>query len=166
MTRCDKSRELRWVGAADPLVRPLLDELAFEYETRYGPNDEMSNTAPADFEPPDGGLVLVLEGGAAVAGGGFRRIDAETAEIKRVWTHSGHRRRGYARAVLVELERAAVGAGYRLIRLTTGPRQPEAAGLYLSTGYEPKYDIGADPATLPYLTFEKVLAGARVAVED
>ncbi|WP_245650466.1 GNAT family N-acetyltransferase [Nocardia harenae] len=157
MTRCDRTRELRWVGAADPLVRPLLDELAREYETRYGPNDEMGNTDPADFEPPDGGLVLLLEDEGAVAGGGFRRIDESTAEVKRVWTHSAHRRRGHARTVLVELERAAADAGYRMIRLTTGPRQPEAVGLYLSTGYEPKYDMTTDPATLPYLTFEKVL---------
>ncbi|UGT61887.1 GNAT family N-acetyltransferase [Nocardia asteroides] len=122
----------------------------------------MSNTASDDFEPPDGGLVLLLEGSGAVAGGGFRRIDGTTAEIKRVWTHSAHRRRGHARTVLVELERAVVAAGYRLIRLSTGPRQPEAAGLYLTTGYEPKYDITADPATLPYLTFEKVLVDSAV----
>lgn len=167
VTRCDKTGELRWVGPADPLVRPLLDALAAEYELRYGPNDEMTTTAPADFEPPRGGLVLLLDGGAAIAGGGFRRIDGDTAEIKRVWTHAAHRRRGHARTVLVELERAVVAAGYRMIRLTTGPRQPEAAGLYLTTGYEPRYDITADPATLPYLTFEKVLVGERrVAVED
>ena len=34
------------------------------------------------------------EHGESVAGGAFRRYDPDTAEFKRIWTHSAHRRRG------------------------------------------------------------------------
>ena len=78
--------------------------------------------------------------------------------MKRIWTHSAHRRRGLARRVLAELERAAGAHGYRRIYLTTGPRQPEARGLYLATGYTPLFDTGADPETIGPLPFEKHLA--------
>ena len=35
-----------------------------------------------------------------VTGGAFRRFGADTAEFKRIWTDSGYRRRGYAKALL------------------------------------------------------------------
>ncbi|WP_265522381.1 GNAT family N-acetyltransferase [Oerskovia flava] len=92
---------------------------------------------------------------------GTRRTDGSpavrTAELKRIWTHSAHRRRGLARQVLAELEQRAAARGYRRIYLTTGPRQPEAAGLYLATGYTALFDRAAEPETLGPLAFEKWL---------
>ena len=45
--------------------------------------------------------------------------------------------------------------GYPRLYLTTGPRQPEAVGLYLRAGYTPLFDPAAE-ATGP-LPFEKWL---------
>ena len=70
-----------------------------------------------------------------VTGGAFRRFDDSTAELKRIWTDSRHRRRGHAKALLAELEAEIAARGYRSVYLTTGDRQPEAEALYLSTGY-------------------------------
>jgi hypothetical protein len=53
--------------------------------------------------------------------------------------------------------RPACRRGYRRIWLTTGPRQPEAERLYLHLGHQPRYDLDADRATLPYLPFETQL---------
>ena len=53
-----------------------------------------------------------------------------------------HRRLGYARAVLAELERTAVAAGRRRAVLETGTRQPEAIALYTSAGYRPSARFG------------------------
>ncbi|CAL9662126.1 hypothetical protein SUDANB105_07060 [Streptomyces sp. enrichment culture] len=75
----------------------------------------------------------------------------------RIRTHSAHRRRGLARRVVAELEREALARGYRRVYLTTGPRQPEARGLYLATGYTPLFDTHADPETIGPLPFEKHL---------
>lgn len=92
-----------------------------------------------------------------MAGGAFRRYDEVTAELKRIWTHSAHRRRGLARRVLDELEREITARGYRRIYLTTGPRQPEAKGLYLATGYTPLYDPELPPEQIGKHPFEKEL---------
>ena len=46
-----------------------------------------------------------------------------------------YRGRGYAKAILAELERLAWEQGYTSIRLETGSRQPEAIGLYERSGY-------------------------------
>jgi len=151
----------------DPRVRPLLDELAVEYDARYGDligrtaaADELNKYPAAEFEGPGGALLVVQEEGESIAGGAFRRYDATTAELKRIWTHSGHRRRGLARLVLAELEVLAARRGYTRIYLTTGPRQPEAKHLYLSTGYQPQFDVSADPETVGILAFTKDLPAA------
>ncbi|MFD5317499.1 GNAT family N-acetyltransferase [Streptomyces sp. NPDC127098] len=137
----------------------MLTELEHEYRTRYGGGaaDEMSRYPEEEFAPPHGLLLLLLRDGAAVAGGAYRRYDPATAELKRIWTHSAHRRRGLARRVVHELERAAAAHGYRRIFLTTGPRQPEARGLYLASDYTPLFDTEADPETIGPLAFEKHL---------
>ena len=128
------------VGQHDPLAEPLLAELAVEYATRYGGTPERVGRwlrgYPADeFEAPAGGMLIGLLGEQSVTGGAFRRFDEQTAELKRIWTDSGHRRRGLARALLLALEAEIIDRGYRRVYLTTGDRQPEAEALYLATGY-------------------------------
>ncbi|WP_037568638.1 GNAT family N-acetyltransferase [Phaeacidiphilus oryzae] len=154
--------ELREIHLSDPLVRPLLDELATEYRTRYpelrraGVN-ELDRYPAEEFAPPHGALLLLLEHGEPVAGGAYRRYDAHTAELKRIWTHSAHRRRGLARRIVGELEASAARRGYTRIHLTTGPRQPEARALYLAAGYTALFDLAADPETIGPLPFGKSL---------
>ncbi|MGV0836330.1 GNAT family N-acetyltransferase [Mycolicibacterium thermoresistibile] len=131
----------RAVGQHDELAEPLLAELAVEYSERYGSTVEqvaawLRSAPAAEFDPPDGGLVVGLWRGQPVTGGAFRRFDADTAELKRIWTDRRYRRRGLGQALLAELERRITARGYRRIYLTTGDRQPEAEALYLSTGYE------------------------------
>jgi GNAT superfamily N-acetyltransferase len=148
----------------DARVRPLLDELAEEYDARYGDlfgrtaaAEELNRYPAAEFAAPGGALLIVQENGESVAGGAFRRHGPETAEFKRIWTQSAHRRRGLARFVLAELEALAVRRGYSQVYLTTGPRQPEAKHLYLNSGYEPLFDLAADPETIKFLAFSKDL---------
>ncbi|MFE7589337.1 GNAT family N-acetyltransferase [Kitasatospora sp. NPDC057512] len=151
--------EFRRASVDDPLVEPLLRELTHEYVTRYGPeaHREMTRYPGEAFAEPHGVLLLLLEDGEPVAGGAYKRYDERTAEVKRMWTHSAHRRRGLARRVLAELERTAAAAGYTRFYLTTGPRQPEARNLYLAAGYTPLFDVSADPLTIGPLPFEKQL---------
>jgi GNAT superfamily N-acetyltransferase len=155
-----------YTRADDPLARPLIEELSFEYDSRYGEfyertgePREMQKYGPEVFSPQEGGnFLLLLDGGRAVSGGAFKRLDIVTAEFKRVWTHSARRREGLARRVLVELEAQAWRQGYRSVYLTTGFRQPEAAGLYRTHGYAELGDPDADPATVRRLAFRKALA--------
>ncbi|MBV8966304.1 MAG: GNAT family N-acetyltransferase, partial [Mycobacteriaceae bacterium] len=128
------------VGQDDPLAAPLLAELAAEYADRYGGSRDRILTwlrgYPAkEFAAPDGALLIGLINDLPVTGGAFRRFDAETAELKRIWTDGRFRRRGHARALLAALEADIVARGYRRVYLTTGDRQPEAEALYVSAGY-------------------------------
>src|SRR6516225_1528419 len=111
--------QLRFVSAdyADRLAQPLLAELAVEYAQRYGGTPDVHLAwlpVPADeLAPPDGGLLIGVVDGMPVTGGAFRRFDADTAELKRIWTDRAHRRCGYARALLAALEEETAARGYR-----------------------------------------------------
>ena len=135
-------QRLRFVPVSqdDELAQPLIAELAVEYATRYNGTEARVLTwlrgYPAEeFSPPDGGMLIGLVDGQPVTGGAFRRFDADTAELKRIWTDSSHRRRGYAKVLLEALESEIARRGYQRVYLTTGDRQPEAERLYESTGY-------------------------------
>lgn len=151
----------------DPRARLLVEELTYEYDSRYaefyvGTDQvrEMERFPPAFFAPPDGAFVLLLRDGEAVGGGAFMRRNETTAEFKRIWTRSDLRRQGIARTVMAELEAQAVRQGYTRVYLTTGFRQPEAVGLYLNLGYTALFDTSADPAAILKLPFEKALIAA------
>ncbi|WP_241979998.1 GNAT family N-acetyltransferase [Cryobacterium glaciale] len=164
------SPNILYTSPTDPLALPLVAELSREYDERYGLNDgipssaELSRYPARRFQPIDGGAFLLLvENGRAVAGGAFMRAEDNDAcpdtavEVKRVWTHSAHRRRGLARQVMAELEAEAGRRGIRSIVLTTGARQPEAVALYRSLGYEPQFDLDGDWEAVGYLEFRKAL---------
>lgn len=156
--------QLRFVSAAqdDPLAQPLLAELAVEYAQRYGgtPSAHLAwLPVPAgELAPPDGGLLIGVLHGVPVTGGAFRRFDADTAELKRIWTNRAHRRRGYAKALLAALEAEIAARGYRRLYLITGNRQPEAEALYDATGYT-RLACEQLPSWGPFrpIAFEKIL---------
>jgi ribosomal protein S18 acetylase RimI-like enzyme len=123
----------------DELAQPLLVELAVEYAARYDGTEagvmRWLRAHPAGtFRPPDGGMLMGMVDDVPVTGGAFCRFDDDTAELKRIWTDSGSRRRGYATTLLAALEAEIARRGYRRVYLTTGNRQPEPA-LYDSAGY-------------------------------
>jgi GNAT superfamily N-acetyltransferase len=157
---------LIFTSPLDPRARPLFDGLTFEYNSRYSKfykrevaKEELERYPPEAFHPPGGAFLLLLRDEQAIGGGAFmRHHDPLTAEFKRVWTHPDLRRQGLAKRVLVELEAQALRQGYTRVFLTTGFRQPEAVGLYLTHGYTALFDTNADPETIVKLPFEKLLA--------
>ncbi|RQS22942.1 MULTISPECIES: GNAT family N-acetyltransferase [unclassified Burkholderia] len=165
----DRDDRFVYVSATDPLTRPLFDELAHEYSSRYAayiPEEELGKELvryPGEaFAPPQGAFLLLLRDGQAIAGGAFMRHHTPaTAEFKRIWVSRAHRRQGLARRVLAELEAQAARQGYTRVHLGTGPRQPEAVGLYRSSGYTllSSHDFGEDAP--PGVLFEKYLLPAR-----
>lgn len=119
----------------------LVEAVQQEYVARYGGPDETPMHA-REFEPPTGVFCVGHVEGTALACGGVRRVNDETAEIKRMYVRPEARGRGHARALLAELERAARDAGYRWLVLESGNAQPEALALYRSSGYTPVTPYG------------------------
>ena len=150
------------VAVRDPRVAVLLEDLARDYEQRYGEGGitEMSSYPDEQFEAPDGKFVILQHAGQTVAGGAYRKYDEQTAELKRIWTHPDYRRRGLGIKLLEVLEDEAAGHGYRKLFLVTGPMQPEAIAMYARHGYEPLFDMSADLAQLHELAFAKPLPQA------
>lgn len=157
--------EFRYIDATDELARPLLAELETEYDTRYGnyfgerASTKLSHYPAEEFAVLDGAFVVLLRGGVPIAGGAFKRYDDTTAELKRIWSNAAPRRRGLGRRVVAELEAEAAQRGYTRIYLTTGPRQPEAKGLYLAAGYAPLFDTRLAPEASGIHPFEKSIGG-------
>jgi putative acetyltransferase len=150
------------VDAADPrgleatdLIRLLSAELARRYDYM---EDGSGGFKPEDAMGPRGAFVIGRVGGNPVACGAIRPLEEGVAELKRVFVKVGFRGRGYSKAVVNDLERQARARGYRIMRLETGVRQPEAISLYESLGYHriPNYGEYRDSGLS--VCFEKRLA--------
>ena len=133
--------EIRRESFDSPTAAQLLSELDADLAQRYGDGEHVLADAP-EFEPPSGQFVVLYVDGVALACGGYRRLDDETAELKRMYVRPAGRRQGLARKVLAELEADAAKAGYRQMWLETGMPQFEAVRLYPSAGYRPIESFG------------------------
>lgn len=126
-----------------------------ELEARYGGDKE-----PGPKPTADDISVFVLArdaDGAAVGCGALRRLDANSAEIKRMYVPPMYRGRGISRLVLGFLEECAVARGWSTLRLETGDQQPEAIGLYAGAGYRRIPNFGAYAGEVHSLCFERRL---------
>jgi GNAT superfamily N-acetyltransferase len=126
---------------AMPVDHPVAAELVAKVEAelcaRYQA-PSIGTLDPAAFLPQARGLFVVAESGGLPSGcGGYRQLDQDTAELKRLFVDAPGRRRGMARAILHHLHDAARRSGYRRLWLETGTEQPEAIALYQSAGYQP-----------------------------
>jgi GNAT superfamily N-acetyltransferase len=150
------------VPAGEPPASDLLAAMVAEMALLYGPIDRpgMPSATPADFAPPHGTFLVGFDAdGAAVCGGGVKRLDDRAAEIKRMYVVPSARRRGHARTLLHALEDAARDLGYTIVRLDTGPQQPHAQRMYESAGYRPIDNFNRNPVASFW--GEKRLDGAR-----
>lgn len=100
-------------------------------------------------------LVVGYEQGRAVAIGGWKALDGDTAEIKRIYVVPEHRRKGAASAVVRALERDIASSGRRRIVLETARNTPASAALYQSLGYRPADYYGSPAGACNSLCFQK-----------
>ena len=154
-------------GYSSPLVQALVAEVQAEYTVRYGGPDS-SPVDPGEFEPPAGAFLVALLGQEPVGMVALRAHlpDADdvspeaalpSAEIKRLYVRSGHRRSGHGRTILALAEARAAAMGYRRLVLETGTEQPEAMALYAADGYHPTPGYGHYRCAPKSRSFAKVL---------
>lgn len=89
---------------------------------------------------PDGEFLVAEQDGALAAMGAIRRLDAETAEVKRMRTEPALQGRGLGKIVLARLEARARELGYRRLILEASKRQGRAFRFYARCGYVPVRD--------------------------
>jgi len=100
-------------------------------------------------------VVVAYENDQPVACGAIKEYDANTMEVKRMFTLPECRGKGVATKVLTELEKWAAELGYKKCMLETGKRQPEAIALYKKSGYKSIPNYGQYIAMDNSVCFEK-----------
>jgi GNAT superfamily N-acetyltransferase len=120
-----------------------------------------------DYRPPSreelradaarGVVVVGYDGGAPVGTGALRRLDDQTAEVKRMFITQEARGRGNARTILHALEERARAFGCARIVLDTAAPLQEAANLYVREGYLAIARYNDNPVAAHW--FEKRLPG-------
>jgi GNAT superfamily N-acetyltransferase len=128
-------------GWDDADVQRLAADQQSEVRARYdGKGEPGTPPSAADISVV---LVARADDGEALGCGALRALAVDAAEVKRMYVAPAARGRGVAKALLAELEDVARRRGWTTLRLETGPRQPEAIGLYTRAGYRPIAAFGA-----------------------
>ena len=150
---------------ADPLgsdASLLLSEMRTEAIHRYG--DLLDPSAPAPVNEPavaGSAFLIARVDGHPIGCGALRPMEGKVAEVKRMYVADPFRQRGIGRWLLAELERRAVRFGYKILRLETGNRQPEAISLYESHGFRRIAPYGCHVNDPVSICFEKKLLGIK-----
>jgi GNAT superfamily N-acetyltransferase len=116
--------------------------------TEYGIDFDVTSMVEDDmahleiFSPPDGRLLLAMEGKNAAGLICMRRIRADTGEIKRMYVRPDFRGRGIGRRLVDSLILEAREIGYPRLRLDSTRFMAEAHALYRSAGF---VEIGEYP---------------------
>ncbi len=134
----------------------LMEELSENLEAITG------SSGRASFQPEDVGVPGALfviaydDKGNAIGCGGYRPMEDNTAEVKRMYARLKHV--GVGTQVLEYLERKAAGFGYASLRLETRLINKEAVSFYVKRGYHRIENYGKYMVMPEAVCFEKIVA--------
>ena len=130
--RVDLRRSLLTSPDAVRLISALNAELSAAFPEPGATHFTLASYEVADGE---GAFLIAYANEVAVGCGAVRRLDAATAELKRMYVASEQRGHGVGRALVVALEREARQLGASRVVLETGTRLLRAVALYEGMGY-------------------------------
>ena len=99
----------------------------------------------------NGGIFLVVLNSEQVIGSGaLRRLDDETAELKRMWLLEAYHGQGIGYRLIAQLFEFARKQGYARVRLQTGSEQVRALDFYRKVGFVeiPSYNDDIDEISM------------------
>lgn len=102
-------------------------------------------------------VILAFDGQTAVGCGAIKVYNSVAMEVKRMYVADGHRGKGIATSILIELEKWAKELGYSRCILETGTRQDAAIVLYKKSGYLIIPNYGQYAGVENSLCFEKMI---------
>jgi putative acetyltransferase len=128
--------KIRRENIPSPVANSLIQSLNAELSKLY-PEEGANHFRldPDEVAEGRGAFYVAYCDGRPVGCGAIRLLDADTAEVKRMYVMPGARSRGIARALLDSLESDARRLGARRLVLETGERQAEALALYAHAGF-------------------------------
>jgi putative acetyltransferase len=124
-----------------PEVIALIAELDAYQDTLYPPESRHAIDL-ASLKQANVLFAVARDEAARAVGCGAVVLTSAFGELKRMYVSPRCRGQGIARELLLVLESESVRAGCKLLKLETGPLQPEALGLYGSFGYERRGPFG------------------------
>lgn len=147
--------ELRFVDAENTDLLELAGRLDEYYISIVGE----VHRRYAKYNDPHlfGCRLVVYEDGCAAGCGCWKRTDAHTVELKRIYVRPEYRRRGIAGAVIRALEGNAAEQGYTRAVLETARTTGDSAALYRKLGYRTMPYYGSPAGAENCLCFEKAL---------
>ena len=122
----------------DEVSRGLVASLNAELSGAYiEPGATHFQLDPEEVTGGRGTFLIVYRAGSPAGCGALRLLDAETAELKRMYVAPAVRGTGLGRRLVFALEVEARALRVRRLVLETGVRQAAALALYRATGFHP-----------------------------
>ena len=87
------------------------------------------------YAPPSGGIILCKENHDHIACVAIRKIDDNTAELKRMFVQQAHQRKGIGEELMKRSIKMATQCGYKTIKLDTLNYMTAAINLYTRSGF-------------------------------
>jgi putative acetyltransferase len=96
---------------------------------------EDMNDVKACYDRAGGRFLVVLDSDKVIGSGAMRRLDRETAELKRMWLLEEYHGQGIGYSLTRQLFTFAREQGYLRVRLQTSPSQTRALSFYRKLGF-------------------------------
>lgn len=87
-------------------------------------------------------IFIIYDGDCAIATGGLKPLNKQTAELARMYTNDNYRGQGLAKTIIKEIIKYAKEKGYKKLILDTWKDSVSAQKLYISLGFKvrPPFD--------------------------
>ena len=118
-----------------PDIIALITELDAYQDTLYPPESRHALDL-ASLKQPNVLFAVARDSALHALGCGAVVLGSEFGELKRMYVSPRCRGQGVGKLLIALLESKATELGCTLLKLETGPFQPEALGLYERCGYE------------------------------
>jgi len=134
--RTDFAIEIRRGDLGSAVAGELITALNTELSKQYPePGATHFRLDPQEVTEGNGAFLIAYANEKAIGCGAIRKLENDTAEIKRMYVAPEARRTGIGRKILEALEEEGRRLGARRLLLETGERQIDAMGLYIKAGF-------------------------------